>query len=38
MTRARSRFPAGDPLELELGDVTAFGPEIAGFRARLGAI
>ncbi len=38
MTRARLRFPAGDPLEFELDDVTAFGPEVAGFRAWLGAV
>jgi hypothetical protein len=38
MTRARLRFPGGDPVEVELDDVAAFGPEIWGFRAWLGAV
>ena len=38
MTRARLRFPAGDPIEVELGEVVAYGPEIGGFRAWLGAV
>ena len=38
VTRARLRFPAGDPIEVELDDVAAFGPEISGFRAWLGAV
>lgn len=38
MTRARLRFPHGDPLEFELDDVAAYGPEIVGFRAWLGAV
>jgi hypothetical protein len=38
VTRARLRFPSGDPIELELDDVAAYGPEIAGFRAWLGAV
>jgi len=38
VTRARLRFPAGDPIEVELDDVAAYGPEIAGFRAWLGAV
>lgn len=38
MTRARLRFPSGDPLEFELDDVASYGPEIRGFRAWLGAV
>lgn len=38
MTRARLRFPAGDPIELELDQVASFGPQITGFRAWLGAV
>lgn len=38
MTRARLRFPTGDPLEFELDEVTAYGPEVPGFRAWLGAV
>lgn len=38
MTRARLRFPQGDPLEFDLEDVAACGPEIGGFRAWLGAV
>lgn len=38
MTRARLRFPQGDPLEFELDDVAAYGPAIVGFRAWLGAV
>ena len=29
---------SGDPLEFDLADVTGHGPEIAGFRAWLGAV
>ncbi|SRR6266508_1683119 len=38
MTRARLRFPQGDPLEFDLDDVADHGPEIGGFRAWLGAV
>lgn len=38
MTRARLKFPHGDPLEFDLDAVTEFGPEIRGFRAWLGAV
>ncbi len=38
MTRARLTFPQGDPLEFPLEEVAAFGPEILGFRAWLGAV
>ncbi len=38
MTRARLRFPSGEPIELELDSVAAYGPEITGFRAWLGAV
>jgi hypothetical protein len=38
VTRARLRFPSGDPIEVELDDVAAYGPEITGFRAWLGAV
>lgn len=37
MTRARLRFPHGDPLEIDLDQVESYGPEIRGFRAWLGA-
>jgi len=37
MTRARLRFISGDPLEFDLENVAEYGPEIAGFRAWLGA-
>ena len=38
MTRAQLRFPRGDPVEVDLDQIAAFGPEIGGFRAWLGAI
>jgi hypothetical protein len=38
MTRARLRFVSGDPLEVDLEEVAAYGPEIGGFRAWLGAV
>ncbi len=38
MTRARLRFPSGDPIEVDLAEVIDFGPEIRGFRAWLGAV
>jgi hypothetical protein len=38
MTRARLKFPQGDPLEFDLDAVAEFGPEIRGFRAWLGAV
>lgn len=38
VTRARLKFPQGEPLEFELDDVVEHGPEIAGFRAWLGAV
>ena len=38
MTRARLRFPAGDPIEIALDDVAEYGPAVAGFRAWLGAV
>lgn len=38
MTRARLSFPQGDPIEFPLAEVTAFGPQIGGFRAWLGAV
>ena len=38
VTRARLRFPAGDPIEVELEEVVAYGPAIGGFRAWLGAV
>lgn len=38
MTRARLRFPSGDPIEVDLAEVLDFGPEIRGFRAWLGAV
>lgn len=37
MSRARLRFPHGDPLEFEIDDVSGYGPEVTGFRAWLGA-
>ena len=38
MTRARLRFAQGDPIEIDLDEVVAYGPEIKGFRAWLGAV
>ena len=38
MTRAQLRFPRGDPVEVDLDQIVAFGPEIGGFRAWLGAV
>ena len=38
MTRARLRFPVGEPIEVELDDIATYGPEITGFRAWLGAV
>ena len=38
MTRARLTFPEGAPVEFPLDEVAAFGPEIVGFRAWLGAV
>ncbi|HEY8861773.1 MAG TPA: hypothetical protein VIN37_06775 [Candidatus Limnocylindria bacterium] len=38
MTRARLTFPQGDPVEFALDEVAAFGPDITGFRAWLGAV
>ena len=38
MTRARLRFPVGDPIELLLDEVADYGPAVAGFRAWLGAV
>jgi len=38
VTRARLRFPRGDPVEVDLDQIAAFGPEIGGFRAWLGAV
>jgi len=38
MTRARLSFPQGDPIEFSLDEVAAFGPEVGGFRAWLGAV
>ena len=38
MTRARLRFPVGEPIEVELDEVATYGPEIGGFRAWLGAV
>ena len=38
MTRARLRFPVGEPIEVELDEVATYGPEITGFRAWLGAV
>ena len=38
MTRARLTFAEGDPIEFPLEEVVAFGPEVGGFRAWLGAV
>ena len=38
MTRARLRFPEGDPIELALEEVLEYGPPVPGFRAWLGAV
>jgi hypothetical protein len=38
VTRARLRFPLGEPIEVELDEVATYGPEITGFRAWLGAV
>jgi hypothetical protein len=38
VTVARLRFAQGEPIEIDLDDVVAFGPEISGFRAWLGAV
>ena len=38
VTRARLRFPAGDPIEIALDDVAAYGPAVVGFQAWLGAV
>ncbi|HEX9436240.1 MAG TPA: hypothetical protein VGA16_03665 [Candidatus Limnocylindria bacterium] len=38
MTRARLRFPHGEPLEFDLDQVESYGPAIGGFRAWLGAV
>jgi hypothetical protein len=38
VTRARLRFPVGEPIEVELDEVATYGPEITGFRAWLGAV
>ena len=38
MTRARLRFPVGDPIELMLDEVAEYGPPVAGLRAWLGAV
>jgi hypothetical protein len=38
VTRAQLRFPRGDPVEVDLDQIAAFGPEIGGFRAWLGAV
>ena len=39
MTRARLGFVTGDPIDFELDDVVAYGPEpISGFSAWLGAV
>jgi hypothetical protein len=38
MTRARLTFQQGDPIEFPLEEVVAFGPDITGFRAWLGAV
>ncbi len=38
MTRARLTFTHGDPIEFALEEVAAFGPDISGFRAWLGAV
>jgi len=38
VTRAQLRFPRGEPVEVDLDQIAAFGPEIGGFRAWLGAV
>ena len=38
VTRARLRFPQGDPIEVVLEDVVEYGPAVPGFRAWLGAV
>jgi hypothetical protein len=38
VTRVRLRFPAGDPVDVELAEVDSYGPQISGFRAWLGAV
>jgi len=38
VTHARLKFPQGEPLEFDLGEVESFGPAIGGFRAWLGAV
>lgn len=38
VTRARLRFPTGEPIEIELDEIAAYGPDITGFRAWLGAV
>jgi hypothetical protein len=38
VTRARLKFPSGDPIDVELDEVLAYGPAIGGFRAWLGAV
>lgn len=38
MTRARLTFPQGDPIDFPLEEITAFGPEVTGFRPWLGAV
>jgi len=38
VTRAQLRFPRGEPVEVDLDQIAAFGPQISGFRAWLGAV
>jgi hypothetical protein len=38
VTRARLKFASGEPIDVELDDVVAYGPAIGGFRAWLGAV
>jgi hypothetical protein len=38
VTRAQLRFPRREPVEVDLDQIAAFGPEIGGFRAWLGAV
>lgn len=38
MTRARLKFAHGDAIEFDLEEVVDFGPQVAGFRAWLGAV
>jgi hypothetical protein len=38
VTRARLRFPVGEPIEVDLDEVATYGPEITGIRAWLGAV